>query len=90
MQLLCRNREIVWISPRSFCNDPYFLPFPKHLLANMALREVPIFESRDTAFGQGEVLQENVIVSATKSRETPDRLTGSRVGAPDRCWQHLL
>src|SRR5205823_3110784 len=70
-ELLSRNGEMVWISPRSFCNGPYFLPFRDHLLENMALREVQVFESRDTAFGQDKVLQENVIVSAAKSREKP-------------------
>lgn len=70
-RLLAPKGEISWISPRSFCNGPYFQPFREHLLSEMTLRQVQVFESRDTAFNHDDVLQENVIVHAVKSKRKP-------------------
>ncbi|MEN6334085.1 MAG: N-6 DNA methylase [Phycisphaerales bacterium] len=53
--------EIVAITPRSFCNGPYFRRFRKALLSLVALRHVHLFESRREAFADDSVLQENVI-----------------------------
>jgi adenine-specific DNA-methyltransferase len=74
-KLLENDGEMVWISPRSFCNGPYFLPFRKYFLAELALRDAHVFDSRDTAFSHDDVLQENVIVSAVKSKERPRTFT---------------
>jgi adenine-specific DNA-methyltransferase len=82
--LLSEAGELVWISPRSFCNGPYFLPFRKHLVTRLALRQVHLFESRDTAFGEDEVLQENVVVHAVRSNERPKTvIIQSSHGGPD-------
>ncbi len=53
--------ELIAITPRSFCNGPYFTPFRKDLLRLANLTHLHIFDSRGTAFGDDEVLQENVI-----------------------------
>lgn len=53
--------EIVAITPRSFCNGPYFRRFRKTLLGLIDLRHVHTFESRKEAFADDSVLQENVI-----------------------------
>ena len=53
--------EIVAITPRSFCNGPYFRRFRKALLGLIDLRHVHTFESRKEAFADDSVLQENVI-----------------------------
>lgn len=53
--------EIVAITPRSFCNGPYFRRFRKALLGLVDLRQVHTFESRKEAFADDSVLQENVI-----------------------------
>lgn len=54
--------EFVSISPRSFCNGPYFRPFRRELLRLLSIRHIHGFESRTDAFKDDEVLQENVIV----------------------------
>jgi len=60
-KLLHQDGEFVFISPRSFCNGPYFPRFRKDFLRQMALRRIHVFESRTSAFREGDVLQENVV-----------------------------
>jgi adenine-specific DNA-methyltransferase len=66
-QLLSKSGELVAITPRSFCNGPYFRPFRRLLLQTMSLRRIHVFDSRSAAFSRDSVLQENVIVHALKS-----------------------
>jgi len=73
--LLAPGGEVAFITPRSFCNGPYFLPFRRHLVSEMAMRQIHVFESRDTAFDHDEVLQENVIVHAARSTGQPHAIT---------------
>ena len=67
IQLLLPDGEMVAITPRSFCNGLYFKPFRKFLLANMTLRGFYLFDTRDQAFRDDEVLQETIIFRAVKS-----------------------
>jgi len=53
--------EIVAVTPRSFCNGPYFRRFRKALLGLVDLRHIHVFKSRKEAFADDSVLQENVI-----------------------------
>lgn len=66
VELLVPGGELIAITPRSFCNGPYFRPFRESLLREMRLRRLHIFESRETAFSDDAVLQENVILHAVK------------------------
>jgi len=54
--------QIVAIIPRSFCNGPYYRPFRDFILERAALRHMHLFDSRNKAFKDDEVLQENVII----------------------------
>lgn len=54
--------QIVAIIPRSFCNGPYYRPFRDFILERAALRHMHLFESRNKAFRDDEVLQENIII----------------------------
>jgi adenine-specific DNA-methyltransferase len=58
--------QLVAITPRSFCNGPYFGAFRAYLLRQIALDRVHVFESRSTVFADTGVLQENVIFSGTR------------------------
>lgn len=71
MQLLAPSAEMIAITPRSFCNGPYFTDFRKTLLRTMRLRHLHVFESRQEAFGDDDVLQENIILSAVKGSPAP-------------------
>lgn len=77
LKLLGKSGELVSITPRSFCNGPYFQPFRQLFLDNMSLRRIHLFESRSAAFRSDAVLQENIIVHAVKARKTPDSVVVS-------------
>ncbi|MBN3924648.1 MAG: Eco57I restriction-modification methylase domain-containing protein [Nostoc sp. NMS4] len=67
-QLLKPSGELVAITPRSFCNGPYFRDFRKMFLEMMALEQVHLFESRQEAFNDDDVLQETIIIQAKKQK----------------------
>jgi len=54
--------QVVAIIPRSFCNGPYYRPFRKFILEQTAIRQIHLFHSRDKAFKDDRVLQENIII----------------------------
>ena len=68
-RLLAPHGEMVAITPRSFCNGPYFEPFRRFILREMRFRRVHVFDTRDTAFADDKVLQENVVFHAVKTEE---------------------
>ena len=70
IKLLISHGEMVAIVPRSFCNGPYFKPFRELLLSEMSLKRIHIFNSRDKAFKEDEVLQENIIFHAIKDHKS--------------------
>lgn len=76
--------EFVSVNPRSFCNGPYFYPFRRYFLNAMAFRRIHVFESRNHAFKDDEVLQENVIIHAIKSSTKPQNVTISVSSAPGK------
>ena len=65
--LLNPGGQLVAITPRSFCNGPYFRAFRRDLLENSALCRIHLFEARNKAFRDTGVLQENVVVHLVKS-----------------------
>jgi len=73
-KLLGEGGELVAITPRSFCNGPYFKPFRTDFLETMALRRLHVFESRSAAFSGDEVLQENIILHAVKNAKKPQQV----------------
>jgi adenine-specific DNA-methyltransferase len=71
--------QLVAIIPRSFCNGPYYKPFRRFILERAALRRIHLFDARDHAFGDDDVLQENVIVLLERdARQGPVAITSSR------------
>ncbi len=80
VMLLDDGGELVAITPRSFCNGPYFRPFRRHLLNCVNLKRLHVFESRDDAFRDDDVLQENVILHGVKGvpQEPTVRISWSR------------
>lgn len=61
-----QHGEIVIIIPRSFCNGPYYKPFRELMLAECSIDAIHVFESRNKAFKDDDVLQENVILKLTR------------------------
>lgn len=83
VELLESGGELIAITPRSFCNGPYFRPFRDHILHRVSIAQLHTFELRDHAFRDDAVLQENIILRAVKDvpQQPTVRLSDSR--APD-------
>ena len=75
--------ELITITPRSFCNGPYFRPFREYLLRHVNLTRFHVFESRNHAFRDDEVLQENVILRAVKGVPQQPLVCVSQSRTPD-------
>ena len=67
-RLLGPEGRMVAITPRSFCNGPYFLPFRERFFGLMALDRLHVFDRRDALFAGDDVLQENLVLCARRSR----------------------
>lgn len=61
VKMLEDGGEIVAITPRSFCNGPYFTKFRKAIIDILNFRHIHVFNSRKEAFSDDSVLQESVI-----------------------------
>jgi len=83
LRLFESGGQLVAITPRSFCNGPYFRDFRRDFLHRMRLQRIHVFDSRTEAFGGDKVLQENIIVSAVAG-DSPktDVLVTSSSGVP--------
>jgi adenine-specific DNA-methyltransferase len=72
MRMLEDGGQMVAITPRSFCNGPYFKKFRLAFLKMMNLRRIYVFMSRKKAFGDDAVLQENIIYHAMRDDRKPE------------------
>ncbi len=62
--------QIVAIIPRSFCNGLYYKPFRELMLKHCSIENIHVFESRNTAFKDDDVLQENIIIKLVKGKQS--------------------
>ena len=74
LRLIEEKGVLVAITPRSFCNGTYFRKFREELINTTIPRRFHVFEKRDTAFAENDVLQENVIMVLEKGTEKPDEV----------------
>jgi adenine-specific DNA-methyltransferase len=66
LALVRQGGEVVAIVPRSFCNGPYYHSFREFILERSSLKSIHLFEKRNKAFSQDNVLQENIIIRLQK------------------------
>jgi len=66
LELLEPGGELVAIIPRSFCNGPYYQPFRRFILRRAAIRHIHLFDTRNKAFRDDGVLQENIIIKLVR------------------------
>jgi adenine-specific DNA-methyltransferase len=69
IRMLKPGGQMVAITPRSFCNGPYFTKFRIAFLGKMNFKQIHVFESRKKAFGDDDVLQENIIYHAVRKQQ---------------------
>lgn len=72
IQQLQQGGELVAIIPRSFCNGPYYQSFRELVLKETAIQHIHIFDSRNSAFSDDSVLQENIILHLIKGGQQGD------------------
>lgn len=92
-RLLRNGGELVAITPRSFSNGPYFKAFRHDFFQRMMLRRIHVYESREDAFREDEVLQENIILHAVKTNMRPETvLISSSLGphCPDPAVREVI
>jgi len=83
MRMLKQGGQIVAITPRSFCNGPYFKKFRLEFLKTLSLKRIHLFTSRNKAFGDDNVLQENIIYHAVLDGQKPKSVMISMSDAMD-------
>jgi len=82
-RLLEPHGEMAAITPRSFCNGPYFEPFRRYFLREMRFRRIHVFDARDRAFVDDKVLQENVVFHAVKTAQVSQVVVSASSGPDD-------
>lgn len=75
--MLMPGGQMVSITPRSFCNGLYFKPFRKYFVRAMNIQRLHLFHSRQEAFKEDDVLQENLIVCARKGEAQQPKIVVS-------------
>ena len=93
LALLAPGGQLVAIIPRSFCNGPYYRPFRQFVLERAAIRHLHLFASRNQAFKDDAVLQENIIIRLERgARQGPVIIsTSTDDGFTDlQCHEHPL
>ncbi|WP_339268010.1 Eco57I restriction-modification methylase domain-containing protein [Paenibacillus sp. FSL R5-0470] len=66
LRLLKSDGELVAITPRSFCNGPYFKSFRLEMLKESTFCRIHTFDSRRSTFSDDGVQQENIIFKLIK------------------------
>lgn len=69
IKLLEEEGQLVAIIPRSFCNGPYYKSFRDLMLTQTSIEHIHLFESRNKAFKEDGVLQENMIIKLRKTNK---------------------
>lgn len=70
--LMAQGGQIVAIIPRSFCNGPYYRSFRDFIRKRAAIQHIHLFEARDKAFKDDNVLQENIILMLERGARQGD------------------
>ena len=85
LRQLAPQGQLVAITPRSWANGPYFRSFRRDLLRLTGLRRVHVYDTRNTAFADSAVLQENVIFHVDRGEHRPSVVITSSThpGAPE-------
>ena len=64
--------ELIAIIPRSFCNGSYYIGFRLLITEKCAIKRIHLFDSRNQAFKEDDVLQENIIIHLIKGQKQGD------------------
>ena len=65
-KMLSQNGQLIFITPRSYASGSYFKSFREFFFNNVAIDQIHLFDSRKDTFNRDNVLQETLIIKATK------------------------
>ena len=65
-KMLTQNGQLIFITPRSYASGSYFKSFREFFFGNVMINQIHLFDSRKDAFNRDNVLQETLILKATK------------------------
>lgn len=83
--------QIVAIIPRSFCNGPYYRSFRDFLFKYTSIEHIHLFERRDSAFSDDNVLQENIIIRLVRNGiQGPVKITQSKDDSFENLSEQIL
>ncbi|MGD1960234.1 MAG: Eco57I restriction-modification methylase domain-containing protein [Fulvivirga sp.] len=68
INLLKEGGQLIYLIPRSFTSGLYFQSFREQFLAIATLEHIHIFDSRVEGFKKDNVLQENIILKASRTK----------------------
>ena len=67
-KMLNQNGQLIFITPRSFSSGSYFKSFREYFFNTVQLDKIHLFVSRKDTFNRDSVLQETVILKASKQK----------------------
>lgn len=83
-KLLKPQGQLIFITPRSFTSGSYFKSFREFFFNEVQLQQIHLFVSRKDTFNRDKVLQETVIIKATKeNQQNPQVLISTSHGLKD-------
>lgn len=65
-KMLAQNGQLIFITPRSYASGSYFKSFREFFFNNVSMNQIHLFDSRKDTFNRDNVLQETLIIKATK------------------------
>lgn len=78
-----KDGQIVAIIPRSFCNGTYFKNFRRVFFSKFFFHRIHIYNKRDKAFNEDEVLQENIIFLASRLEPESNKVLVTTSDSPE-------
>jgi adenine-specific DNA-methyltransferase len=74
-KMLSPKGQLIFITPRSYASGSYFKSFREFFFSNVSIDKIHLFDSRKDTFNRDNVLQETLIIKATKGEKgKPDSL----------------
>ncbi len=69
-RMLDQNGQLIFITPRSYASGSYFKSFREFFFNNVSISQIHLFDSRKDAFNRDNVLQETLILKATRGKNS--------------------
>ncbi|MCL6097626.1 MAG: N-6 DNA methylase [Bacteroidetes bacterium] len=80
---LSDSGQLLAITPRSFCNGTYFKKFRKTFFGKFFFHRLHIYDSRNRAFSEDKILQENIIFVVSPKPPADNQVIVTTSDSPD-------